>query len=52
MGRGWFFELHSLVVVPALLISTPCCTECVKHIPNAAVTKCLVGIANPLILDR
>lgn len=38
-------------MVPALLISIPCCVEDVKPIPNAAVTKCLAGIANPLGLD-
>lgn len=51
LGRGMVYWAAQLVVVPALLISTPCCVGDVKHIPNAAVTKCLVGIASPLGLD-
>lgn len=50
--KGMVFQASQLVVVPALLISAPCCAECVKHTPNAAVIKCLAGIANPLGLDR
>lgn len=51
LGRGMVYWAAQLVVVPALLISTPCCVGDVKHISNAAVTKCLAGIASPLGLD-
>lgn len=32
--------------VPALLFSAPHCTRCAKHISNAAVSKCVAGIAS------